>query len=171
MSGGTVHVRPATPEDAEAMCAVINPIVAAGGTTAHRNRFDPARMVGHYIAPPLNVSCVVAEEAGRIIGFQGLEWADPDYEGEPVLPADWATIGSFVARGIQARGVGQALFAATEAAARQAGVAVIDATILKVNEPGLRYYARLGFVDYRVTDLKISKRYDLESVASGAPKP
>ena len=34
------------------------------------------------------------------------------------------------------------------AAARAAGVAVLNATIRADNRPGLAYYARLGFVDY-----------------------
>ena len=51
---GNVTTRPAQKRDAAAMCDVINPIIAAGGTTAHRNRFDLERMIAHYIEPPLN---------------------------------------------------------------------------------------------------------------------
>ncbi len=43
----TVFTRPATPDDANTMCGVINPIIAEGSTTAHRNSFDVARMMRH----------------------------------------------------------------------------------------------------------------------------
>ena len=33
---GMIRIRAAVPGDAEAMCAVINPLIEAGGTTAHR---------------------------------------------------------------------------------------------------------------------------------------
>jgi len=73
--------------------------------------------------------------------------------------------------GSQARGIGAALFAASVAAARAAGLRVLNATIRADNVPGLAYYARRGFVDY-ATDPewaladgrkvgKVSRRFDL----------
>ena len=76
-----------------------------------------------------------------MIGFQSLGlW--------PGLPEGWGDIGTFVAPGVQAKGVGGALFAATVAAARAAGLRVINATIRADNVPGLAFYARQGFADY-----------------------
>ena len=54
-------LRPATEADALAMADLLNRIIEAGGTTAHQSRFDDARMLSHYIAPPLAISCFVAE--------------------------------------------------------------------------------------------------------------
>ncbi len=133
-------VRPALPSDAEAMAAVQNLIIRIGGTTAYQSE----RMVAEvraYIEGPGAISCFVAEEAGRLIGFQSLGHA-------PGLAVGWADIGTFVDPSAQAKGTGAALFEATKAAARAAGVRVINATIRADNVPGLAYYARQGFRDY-----------------------
>jgi L-amino acid N-acyltransferase YncA len=166
-----VFTRPATPDDAEAMCGVINPIIAEGSTTAHRNSFDAARMVRHYIAPDRLISCTVAQVGNQILGFQVLELCDPDWDEPHPLPADWAVIASFVSPEAQGKGAGRALFAATLSAARTATVPVIDATIRADNVPGLAYYTAMGFEDYgmlrdvllsdgQIVD-QIRKRYNL----------
>jgi ribosomal protein S18 acetylase RimI-like enzyme len=128
-------------------------------------------MAHHYIAPKRGIASTVAEVDGQLVGFQALEWADPDWPAPDAHPSDWAVIASFVSPAAQGRGVGRALFAATRAAARAVGVAVIDATIRADNKAGLGYYTGLGFVDYAVTEAlplsdgtciaRIRKRYDL----------
>lgn len=142
------------------MAEVINPIIAQGGTTAHRQPFDEQRMIDHYIAPPYGIHCAVADDQ-KLVGFQALEWCDPDWPGQDRLPADWAVIATFVALGRQGQGIGRRLFEATLAAARAAGVRTIDATIRRENVAGLTFYSRLGFVDYRTGDATIGKRMDL----------
>ena len=138
-------VRPARRADAAAMADLINAIIAIGGTTAYEDAFDAASMDAAYISLPQLVSCFVAEDDSRIVGFQGLMRSfDPD---DP-LPDGWATIGTFAGVGLTQRGVGGALFAATLEAARVAGIAVIDATIRADNTGGLVFYSRQGFVDY-----------------------
>jgi L-amino acid N-acyltransferase YncA len=134
-------LRPATPADAPAMAALLNAIIALGGTTAHQRPFTPDGVAAHYISGSSVLSCILAEEAGRILGFQGLETWDG-------LPEGWADIGTFVAPGLQRGGVGAALMAATLAAARAAGLATINATFRADNAPGLGFYARHGFRDY-----------------------
>lgn len=143
----TVTVRPATTNDAAALIGIINPIIAAGGTTAHQTPFDEARMSRHYIAPAQIIQCTVAERDGVVSGFQSLMW--PDEEGD-TFPQGWAIIASFVARSSIGHGIGQAMFAATRQAALAAGVRTIDATIRADNAGGLAYYTSLGFVDYEV---------------------
>lgn len=161
-------IRQATPDDAADMVAVLNPIIAAGGTTAHQRPFDEARMVSHYITPEYLVCCHVAEIDGQVLGFQSLEWPNPS-QGD--VPKGWAFIASFVANGAAGKGVGQHLFAKTKEAAAAAGVQTIDAKIRADNVPGLKYYSGLGFKDHdRVVDVplrdgtlvdRIRKRYDL----------
>lgn len=154
-----VVVRAADRGDADAMAALINEIIAIGGTTAHRDPFDAARIVDVFIAPKRAIACVVAVDgAGGIVGFQALEWSDPDWPGAHRLPPDWAAIASFVAPSVHGRGVGRALFAETRFAAKAAGVAFINATIRRENVGGLAFYDKLGFVDYRSTPAAISKR-------------
>lgn len=141
----TVTVRPAALSDAPAMAALLNDIIARGGTTAHQAPFDTARMQDHYIAPPALVCCTLAEIDGALAGFQSLTWATDPHDP---MPPGWAIIASFVDPARQGQRAGQHLFAATRAAALEAGVKVIDATIRADNVPGLRYYSGLGFADY-----------------------
>ena len=141
-------LRAATEADAPAMAGLINRIIEMGGTTAHQSRFDAARMLDHYIAPPLAICCFVAVLKGEVIGFQALERADPDWQGEGKLPDDWALIATFVGEGHRGLGVGRALFALTLDAARAADIVAIDATIRADNTMGLAYYAQMGFADH-----------------------
>ena len=152
-------LRPATTADAAEMCALLNPIIAAGGTTAHRRPFTPERMAAHYIAPPRLIACTTAWESGDLLGFQQIEWPDQTYWGD-AIPADWAVIATFVRQGHTGRGIGARLFAETCTAARAAGVMAIDATIRRENTGGLRYYDKMGFVDYRPEPERIGKRFD-----------
>lgn len=153
-------VRAATPADAEQMCVVLNPLIAAGGTTALREPFDAARMTTEFIAPDTRVACTVAETEGSIVGFQSLVWAQPAYE---TLPADWAVIATFARIEGNRRGVGRALFARTLEEARRVGVSVIDATIRKENTGGQIFYDKLGFVDWTEGPETVSKRYDVQT--------
>jgi GNAT superfamily N-acetyltransferase len=143
------------------MSEVINPIIAKGGTTAHHWPFDEKRIIEHYITTPYGINCAVAVDDQKIVGFQALEWCDPNWPGQDRLPADWAVIATFVALGRHGQGIGRRLFEATLAAARAADVRTIDATIRCENVGGLIFYSRLGFVDYRKGDATIGKRMDL----------
>lgn len=118
------------------MAALLNEIIVLGGTTAHQHPKSAAMVRRDYIDGPDVQTSVVAEDGGRLIGWQssGL------WQGE-------SHIGTFVQPGVQARGVGAALFALTRAQAQAAGITRIAATIRADNVPGLAYYARLGFRD------------------------
>ena len=152
-----INIRAAIPADADALAALLSQIIDAGGTTAHLNPFDAPRMLNHYIAPPLDISCFVAQVGGTIAGFQALEWSAPNWPGPDSLPADWAWIASFVHADFQGRGIGKALFTKTLAAAQCAGARCIDATIRADNQGGLAFYTSLGFTDYsRLRDIPLS---------------
>lgn len=132
------------------MCALLNEIIAIGGTTAYEAPFDPARMTTDYILNDRLISITVAELEGDLAGFQSLSWPDPGHDGPDSLPPNWAYIATFVQTGLTGQGIGSALFAVTRAAARAAGAVAIDATIRADNAGGLRYYGTIGFVDYAV---------------------
>jgi len=129
-------VRQAVSADAAAMAALLNEIIAIGGTTAHQHPKSAERVRADYIDGPDVQTCVVAEEGGCLTGWQSVGL----WQGE-------SHIGTFVRPGIQARGVGAALFTLTRDLAARAGIARIAATIRADNVPGLAYYARLGFRD------------------------
>lgn len=159
-------LRDAGAADAAPLAALLNAIIAIGGTTAHETPFSPKDFAAAFITGPSVVSCVMAEAAGDAapIGFQGLALY-------PDLPAGWVDIGTFVRPGEQASGIGAALFAATCKRARAKGFRTINATIRADNQPGLRYYTKMGFVPYAVERAvplrdgtpvdRISHRFDL----------
>ncbi|HYD72374.1 MAG TPA: GNAT family N-acetyltransferase [Candidatus Binatia bacterium] len=159
--------RRATPDDAEAMAALINEIIAIGGTTAIETPFTRDSMNREFVSGPHVISCIVAEESGDLLGFQILLGST---EEEP-MPDGWGSIGTYARVGRTGGGVGSVLFAETLKAARSSGLHAIDATIRADNTGGLTFYSRMGFVDYdrRVgVPLKdgtlvdrVRKRYDL----------
>ena len=157
-------VRDAGAEDAPALCAVLNDIVRAGGTTARLQPMTVAEFADWYVSGGHVPSCQVAVAGNERLGFQGLSTFHP-------LPEGWVDIGTFSRRENPVRGVGAALFAATRARAVALGYATINATIRADNVPGLAYYARMGFRDYRVDPAvplgdgrlvdRINRRFDL----------
>ena len=129
-------VRKALPQDASGMAKLLNEIIAIGDTTAHEQLTDAAKTRHYAIDGPDVLSCVVAEEDESILGWQSVE----QFEGEP-------HIGTYVRPGIQAKGIGAALFALTLEALRARSISHIIASIRADNVPGLAYYARIGFRD------------------------
>lgn len=132
-------IRRATPQDAAAMAEILNQIIAIGGTTAYQHPQTADAVLQHDICGADVITSVIAIEGGQVVGWQSVQ----HWQGD-------AHIGTFVRVGIQAKGIGTSLFAQTCAELRQAGVGRIIASIRADNVPGLRYYARLGFVDFAV---------------------
>jgi L-amino acid N-acyltransferase YncA len=130
-------IRPATPADAVAMTGVLNQIIAIGGTTAHETPKSAQQVLEDYISGPDVLSCVVTLVEDRLVGWQSVgRWRDE------------AHIGTFVAPDVQAKGAGAAMFALTCDTVQKAGVPYLVASIRADNDPGLRYYARMGFTDF-----------------------
>ena len=130
-------IRPATASDAFAMTRVLNQIIAIGGTTAHETPKSAQQVLDDYVTGPDVLSSVVTLVEDRLIGWQSVgRWQDE------------AHIGTFVAPDVQAKGAGAAMFALTCDTVQKAGVPYLVASIRADNEPGLRYYARMGFTDF-----------------------
>lgn len=136
-------VRDARRDDAAGLCAVLNVIIRAGGTTALQDQLSVPQFDDWFISGRYVRACQVAVAGEERLGFQQLSNFYP-------LPQGWVDIGTFTRRENPVRGVGAALFAATRARATALGYQVINATIRADNAPGLAYYARMGFRDYRV---------------------
>jgi ribosomal protein S18 acetylase RimI-like enzyme len=147
----TLILRQAGPDDAPALCAMLNRIIEIGGTTAHQTPLTDDRFRATYIDAEARISCAAAFDATGALGFQSLSWP---MKGDYPVPERWAVIGSFVRPGSQGRGIGQHLWRVTLDAARAAGVQAIDATIRADNVPGLRFYTGLGFADWDVIRAK-----------------
>ena len=135
-------VRPGQPEDAAALAAILNAIIAQGGTTALEDPYTPEALSRAYIDGPDALICMVVEGDGAVLGFQSLA----RHQG---LPQAWADIATFTRQHGKVPGAGTALFAATRAAGLALGIATINATIRADNAGGLAYYRKMGFVQYQ----------------------
>lgn len=146
-----INVRPARPFDAGAMAALLNAIIARGGTTALTEPVTGAQLRGWMAEADI---WHVAETDGEVLGFQ---WIGRHAS----LPEGACDIATFVAVGSHGLGVGSRLFEATRTAAKAAGYAWIAARIAPYNEGGQAYYRSRGFEDWRTTGEKVIKRFDL----------
>lgn len=148
--------RPAEPSDAANMAEVQNAIYRAG---LRSSPVDVAFVRVRYLDPEHRVACTVAREGDRVLGFQSLKQAWPDNPYD--VPEGWGIIGTHIRPDAGRRGIGRRLFAVSLAAAREAGLRHIDASIGADNPPALAYYAAMGFVPYRDGDGVIPHRFDL----------
>ncbi|MDA7423464.1 GNAT family N-acetyltransferase [Thalassococcus lentus] len=133
-----IRVRGMKRVDVPACTAIVNHIIALGGSTAYEDPFSEDAFSDHYLdeAPVTNVALL----GTRVVGFQGAFDV-----GDDVL-----SIGSFTDRLNPVKGAGRALFAKTLADSRAFGAKEIIAKITSDNTGGLAFYSRLGFVDHEV---------------------
>lgn len=158
------EVRAAHPADAEDMAEVQNAVFRAGLRAAP---VDVDEVRARYFSAH-RVACTVAEQAGRVVGFQSLSRAWP---GNPYdVTVGWGIIGTHIHPDHGRSGLGRRLFDVTLAAAQTAGLRHIDATIGDGNAAGLAYYAAMGFVPYRTGDGTIPHRFDVPA-HPGLPGP
>lgn len=134
----TLAARKTIPADLPALCDLLNHTIALGGTTAHEDQVSLDGFKAHYFDDPAAVHTVL--DGDRPVGFQAV-FAKPD----GVL-----SIGSFTDQRNPVPGAGRVMFAATLAAAKAMGAVCIDAKIRADNVPGLAYYGKMGFVDFKV---------------------
>lgn len=153
-----ITTREATPEDAQAMSALITPILE--GWNSERRR-DPDHMLAYYVQNPDNIRCTVAiDDAGRLVGFQSLIL--PKSANPYNTPDGWGEIGTYVALDAGRGGIGRAMFAAAVNAARAAGIKTIEASIGDDNDKGLGFYSAIGFVTYATEPGLVRKRFEVE---------
>jgi len=131
-----ITVRDLSQADIPGCVAILNHIIALGGSTAYETPFTEAHFAKEYLrTPPVrNVALV----SSRIVGFQ----AAFDAGG------GLYSIGSFTDRAKPVPGAGRALFEKTLADCRARGGEAILARITSDNTGGLAFYSRLGFVDW-----------------------
>ena len=160
MSGaGDIAVRATLAGDVPELCALLNEIIAIGGTTAITEPLTEESFAAWAVNRPRGVSCMTAVGGdGRLLGFQTLYRADPPQE-------DLGIIATFARAQPKVRGVGTKLFQATKARALAAGLRAIDATIRADNVSGLAYYAKMGFRDHSVAkDVPLTGGYAVDRV-------
>ncbi len=137
-------VRPARQNDISELRALLNEIVELGGTTAIETPLTDEMFKAYFLHGDAHICCNVAvTRSGNLAGFQAVE-------RHPNLPDDWADIATFARLAPKTPGVGTAMFAVTQAFAKNEGVIAINATIRADNSGGLAYYDKMGFETYAV---------------------
>ena len=141
---GIQTIRSVIPADTTAMADLLNEIIDIGGTTALEDHVD-AHTLQVWFLDPMRAHCchVAIDDKGKVAGFQALEKTEAYGQGI-------GEISTFARQTPVIKGVGTALFKATKAAARGAGLSAINAKIRADNTPGLAYYTKMGFQDHSV---------------------
>jgi len=158
-------IRPVVASDAGELSALLNEIVAKGGTTARERPIRTAEFLSDVVESPNLICCFTAQDGdGKLVGYQKLSH-------NPNLAHDWGDIATFAKVGSVTRGIGTALFEATRNHAVNANLVAINATIRSDNTGGLRYYDKMGFSTYKIDEAvplmdgtpvdRISKKFTL----------
>lgn len=161
-----IALRPAGPADARDIAAMLSGVLATADTSAIAGPVGGDTIRRWMASAPDRARWTVAEDAAGAI--LGLQWIEP----HALLPPEAADIATFVVPGRRQVGIGSALFAVTEAAARDLGYGWINATIRADNAGGIVYYRSRGFRPWKTeTDVeirpgkrvdRIAMRYDLD---------
>ena len=146
-------VRPAKPNDAFGMSAVLQEILTYWESPRPSS---PDHVLDFYINHPDQLPSFVADRESEIVGFQSLKIAlkNNTYDVTP----GWGVIGTYVRLNLRGTGIGRSLFEKTLQAAKRSGLEFIDATISADNQNALAYYSAMGFVEYRRRSNTISKK-------------
>ena len=135
-------IRPATPDDAAGVAAVLNGVIVGGRHSLLDTPFTVAEERAYIEALPKRSFLHVAETAGETLGFQTvIPWNTfVTHEHDHV-----ATMGTYVDERHRRRGVGAALAAASFAAALELGYDKIFTDLRADNLDSLGYHLALGF--------------------------
>jgi L-amino acid N-acyltransferase YncA len=131
-------IRPATPADAPAIWAILEPVIRAGETFALERAMGEAEALRFWTAPPMEA--FVAEEDGAVVGTYYLR---PNLAGGG---AHVCNCGYMVAAEASGRGVARALCAHSLDHARARGYRAMQFNcVVSTNERAVRLWQAMGF--------------------------
>jgi L-amino acid N-acyltransferase YncA len=134
-------VREVRLDDAEALVAILNPIIAARAYTVLDEPFSVAAEADYIRGFPARGVFVVAETCGGVVAMQSIEpFADYTAALRHV-----GVIGTFVALQARRRGLGSLLCAASASLARAKGFRKLLTYVRADNPAALAFYAEQGF--------------------------
>jgi ribosomal protein S18 acetylase RimI-like enzyme len=133
-------IRPATPDDREAIWRIMEPIICAGETYSLPRDMAREDALAHWFAPDRSV--FVAEEGSDVLGTYYLR-ANRLGPGAHV-----ANAGFMVSDRAGGKGVGQALCEHALATAKERGFAAIQFNfVVAANDRAVRLWQRMGFAE------------------------
>ena len=138
----SIEIRDATPDDAEAIVQILNPIIAARVYTAFDTPFTAdAEREFLRTFPARGIFHVAVVTGDRVVGFQNLApFADYTHAFDHV-----GVLGTFVDLQWRRQGVATRLFEATFPAALKHGYEKIFTFVRADNDAALQTYLRQGF--------------------------
>ena len=159
-------VRIAGSNDIIEMSNVLNDIIIEGGSTLHSHIFSAVEFEKYFFKNRFAICSHVAVQGDSIIGFQFLEWSDPNWSGIDKLPSNWGLIATYISKTARRLGAGKKLFGATKSYASKIKMCSINATISSLNKGAIKFYDSLGFYEYAQYEnqggqYRISKRFDM----------
>ena len=159
-------VRIAGSNDIIEMSNVLNDIIIEDGSTLHNRIFTATEFEKYFFKNRFAICSHVAAQGDAIIGFQFLEWSDPNWSGIDKLPSNWGLIATYISKTSRRLGAGKKLFGATKSYASKIKMCSINATISSFNKGAITFYDSLGFYEYAQYENQsgqncISKRFDL----------
>jgi L-amino acid N-acyltransferase YncA len=137
----TWTVRPATPDDAAAVAAVLQVVVAERVHSAIDRAWTAEEERAYLLSiSPREVVHVVTDDPSGVVGLQVLDrWSPLD------SMAHVGQVGTFIVPSHRRRGLGQTLWAATAAFARAAKYRKLVVQVRGKNEAAQAFYKELGF--------------------------
>lgn len=155
-----INIRKATPEDAEGVCAILNPIIREGKQTVLDREYTPEEEAQFITNFSKRGIFLVAETDGKILGFQTME----PYAGYTKAFDHVGIAGTYVLEGCRGLGIGKQLFAKLCEMAPALGYEKIFTYILANNKQSIGYYTNLGFriIGIAEKQAKIKGRYEDE---------
>jgi len=139
-----VTIRPVRSDDiadAAGVAEVLNSVIAEGRYTALTGHWTPEAELAFLQSLGPRSEILVAEVAGRIVGFQVLE----PFVTYTSTMDHVAHLGTYVHADFRGRGIGKQLATATLAFAQAHGYEKSVIYVLAGNQGGLAYYRSLGF--------------------------
>ncbi len=155
-----VHIRRATPDDAEAISAIWEVICAERVYTAVNRPFSPEQEREYIAGLSEREGIFVAEVEGRIVGFQSLErWVRYTDSFDHV-----GTLGTFVLPEWRGKGIARQLARHTLDFARAHGYEKLVIFVRAGNGRARAFYESLGFTPCGVLtrQVRIDGRYEDE---------
>ena len=106
----SIHVRKVRSDDVIEISNILNEIIVEGGKTLNNNTMTPLEFEKVYFKSQFALCGHVAIQAKSIIGFQLLEWSDPNWAGVDKLPSDWGLISTYIKKMLDGLVLGSSCF-------------------------------------------------------------
>ena len=151
-------IRPATPDDVPVIARLIRDL-AEYERLSHAVDFDEARLRDHLFGPRPYAEVLLAEDGGTVVGFALFFHNYSTFAGKPGLYLE----DLFVVPVARGKGFGKALLVALAKIGVERDCGRVTWSVLKWNEPSIRFYESLGAVPmdewtgYRLVDDAIKK--------------